>query len=127
MGVGPLEPALRLTRRPRPSAVAPTQPLGRTLATPVGARLALVVDEDLAAAEAVAAWSAGARATRDLAEAYGDGIDAMAIATPAQTHADIVVAAAGAGKAVFCEKPLATELVDAARVADALGTAGTPF
>ena len=100
---------------------------GRTLATLVGARLALVVDDDLAAAEAVAAWSPGARATRDVAEALGDGVDAIAIATPAQTHADIVVAAAGAGKAVFCEKPLATELADAARVADALGAARTPF
>lgn len=100
---------------------------GRTLASLVGARLALVVDEDLAAAEAVAAWSPGARATREVDEAFAPGIDAVAIVTPAQTHADLIVRAAGAGKAVFCEKPLATDLADARRVREALHAAGTPL
>lgn len=99
---------------------------GRTLASLVGARLAWVVDEDRAAAEAVAAWSPGARATRAVADTLGD-VDAVAIVTPAQTHADLIVAAAGAGKAVFCEKPLATDLADVARVREALRSAGTPF
>src|SRR6266700_4793631 len=38
------------------------------------------------------------------------GVDAVVIATPTSTHHDLVIAAAGAGKAIFCEKPLALTL-----------------
>jgi predicted dehydrogenase len=37
-------------------------------------------------------------------------LDAVVIATPTSTHYDLVVAAASAGKAIFCEKPLALTL-----------------
>ncbi len=100
---------------------------GRTLASIVGGRLVVVVDADLAAAEAVAAWSPGARATADVAAAYGDDVDAVVVVTPAQTHAPIIEAAARAGKAVFCEKPLATTWDDALRVRATLRATGTPF
>jgi predicted dehydrogenase len=40
-------------------------------------------------------------------------VDAVTIATPAFTHADLAEQAAGAGKAVLCEKPLAASLADA--------------
>ena len=100
---------------------------GRTLASIVGGQLVVVVDADLAAAEAVAAWSPGARATVDLNAAYGDDVDAVVVVTPAQTHAPIIEAAARAGKAVFCEKPLATTWADALRVRAALRATGTPF
>ena len=36
-------------------------------------------------------------------------VDAVVIAAPARFHADLVVAAAAAGKAVFCEKPMAAD------------------
>lgn len=39
-------------------------------------------------------------------------IEAVVIATPTSTHRDLVVAAARAGKAIFCEKPLALSLED---------------
>ena len=43
-----------------------------------------------------------------LAEALADkSIKAVALATPHTQHVDEVITAAGAGKAVFCEKPLA--------------------
>jgi myo-inositol 2-dehydrogenase / D-chiro-inositol 1-dehydrogenase len=100
---------------------------GRTLASLVGGRLSVVLDEDLAAAEAVAAWSPGARAGRDVADAFGDDVDAVVVVTPAQTHAAIIEAAARAGKAIFCEKPLATSLADVARVRGAVAAAGVPF
>jgi myo-inositol 2-dehydrogenase / D-chiro-inositol 1-dehydrogenase len=100
---------------------------GRTLASLVGGRLAVVVDDDLAAAEAVAAWAPGARATRDLAVALGDDVDAVVVVTPAQTHAAIVEAAALADKAIFCEKPLATSLGDVDRVRSTLRGRGVPF
>lgn len=44
-----------------------------------------------------------------------DGIEAVLIAAPARFHADLVEAAAKAGKAVFCEKPMAVTLEDARR------------
>jgi myo-inositol 2-dehydrogenase / D-chiro-inositol 1-dehydrogenase len=100
---------------------------GRTLASLLGGRLVVVVDEDLAAAEGVAAWAPGARASRDPAEAYGDDVDAVVIVTPAQTHAGIIEAAARAGKAIFCEKPLATSWDDVARVRTTLRATATPF
>jgi myo-inositol 2-dehydrogenase/D-chiro-inositol 1-dehydrogenase len=53
-----------------------------------------------------------------------EGIDAVVIAAPARVHADLVAAAAGAGKAVFCEKPMAVTLADADRAIDAARAAG---
>ncbi|HEX3202169.1 MAG TPA: Gfo/Idh/MocA family oxidoreductase [Actinomycetes bacterium] len=51
---------------------------------------------------------------------------AMATAE-ASFHADLVVAAAGAAKAVFCEKPMALTLADADRVIAATQAAGVPL
>jgi predicted dehydrogenase len=45
-------------------------------------------------------------------------VDAVTIATPAFTHLPIVEAAAKAGKAIICEKPLAANLEDARRIID---------
>lgn len=100
---------------------------GRTLAGMVGAGLSLVVDQDRTAAAAVAAWSDGARVSGDLASACGDEIDAWVIATPAQSHADLIVRGAERGKAIFCEKPLATSLQDLPRIEAALSASAVPF
>lgn len=51
-------------------------------------------------------------------------VDAVVIAAPARFHADLVVAAACAGKAVFCEKPMALSLADADRALGAARAAG---
>jgi myo-inositol 2-dehydrogenase / D-chiro-inositol 1-dehydrogenase len=48
----------------------------------------------------------------------------VVIAAPARFHADLVVAAAGAGKGVFCEKPMALTLADADRAIAAARAAG---
>jgi myo-inositol 2-dehydrogenase / D-chiro-inositol 1-dehydrogenase len=100
---------------------------GRTLAGMVGAELALVVDQDLAAADAVAAWGEGARTAATIDAACDADIDAWVIVTPAQTHADLIVRGAEAGKGIFCEKPLATALRDLPRLEGALAHAGVPF
>ncbi len=42
-------------------------------------------------------------------------IDAVVLATPHSLHCEQVIAVANAGKAVFCEKPLALTRADAAR------------
>ncbi len=46
-------------------------------------------------------------------------IDAIVLATPHSMHTDQIIAAAQAGKHVFCEKPLALDSVSAKRAADA--------
>src|SRR5436309_657644 len=51
-------------------------------------------------------------------------IDIVDVCTPPGTHAEIVEAAAGAGKAVLCEKPLAADYASAARAAKAAADAG---
>lgn len=51
-------------------------------------------------------------------------VDAVLITSPSGHHADQVVAAAQAGKHVFCDKPLALDAQDAARAVDACREAG---
>jgi predicted dehydrogenase len=53
-------------------------------------------------------------------------IDAIDICTPNNTHAEIAIAAAGAGKMVLCEKPLAMNLVEGQAMVDAIEKAGVP-
>jgi predicted dehydrogenase len=63
--------------------------------------------------------------TTRFAEVLADpAIDAVVLATPHSQHVDEVVAAASAGKAVWCEKPLALTRAEAARAVDACRTAG---
>lgn len=52
-------------------------------------------------------------------------IDAVVIAVPARFHAQLAIIAAKAGKAVFCEKPMALTLEDADKVIDAAKKANT--
>ena len=51
-------------------------------------------------------------------------IDAVDICTPNNSHHDIVLAAAQAGKHVYCEKPLAMNVAEAARMVRAVDAAG---
>jgi myo-inositol 2-dehydrogenase / D-chiro-inositol 1-dehydrogenase len=51
-------------------------------------------------------------------------VEAVLITTPPNTHAELVQAAAAAGKHVFCEKPLAQNVGDARRAANACERAG---
>jgi myo-inositol 2-dehydrogenase/D-chiro-inositol 1-dehydrogenase len=51
-------------------------------------------------------------------------IDLVDIATPNNTHAEIAIAAAEAGKMVICEKPLARNAAEAQKMVDAAEKAG---
>lgn len=53
-----------------------------------------------------------------------DDIDAIDICTPNDTHAEIAIAAAAAGKMILCEKPLARTLEEAKTMVDAIEKAG---
>ncbi|MGT0245050.1 inositol 2-dehydrogenase [Burkholderia pyrrocinia] len=75
------------------------------LARHPGAKLKYVVDRHAPSAEALA-HAHGAQVA-DVERALGDSaVQAVVIASSTDTHADLIVAAANAGKAVFCEKPI---------------------
>ncbi|HZB51903.1 MAG TPA: Gfo/Idh/MocA family oxidoreductase [Mycobacteriales bacterium] len=102
---------------------------GESLAHRVpGARLVAVADPAPGAARRLADRLGAPAAWPDPAELLADpAVEAVVIAAPATAHADLVVAAAGAGKAVFCEKPMATTLADADRAIAAAEAAGVPL
>jgi myo-inositol 2-dehydrogenase / D-chiro-inositol 1-dehydrogenase len=102
---------------------------GETLARRVpGAVLAAVADPAPGVAQRLASSLGCPRAALDPAEVMADpSIRAVVIAAPPSVHADLIEAAAGAGKAVFCEKPMALTLADADRAIEAAHAAGVPL
>jgi myo-inositol 2-dehydrogenase/D-chiro-inositol 1-dehydrogenase len=90
------------------------------------ARLAHVVDVHAPAATALAAKH-GATVS-DTATALADPkVGAVIIASSTDTHADLVIAAARAGKAIFCEKPIDLSLPRVDACLDAVAKAGVPM
>lgn len=86
------------------------------------ARLGAVFDVEGAQANAVSA-ELGA----DVAASYDEllkAVDAVVIASPAPTHPQLVHRAARAGKHIFCEKPLATDLAQSRRMDETVRAAG---
>jgi len=53
-------------------------------------------------------------------------IDVIDVSTPGDSHCEIAVAAAEAGKIVWCEKPIGNTLDEARRMADAVARSGQP-
>lgn len=83
------------------------------------ARLVAVADPAEESARRLAARLGVDRAYGDPAEVLADpAVEAVVIAAPARFHAELVVAAAAAGKGVFCEKPMALSVADADRAVD---------
>lgn len=79
-----------------------------------GNTISAVAGRSQASAEAAAA-TFGARTAAESPEALiaRDDVDVVHICTPNATHADLARKAIAAGKAVICEKPLATTVEDA--------------
>ena len=67
-------------------------------------------------------WEEAATDWREVVDR--DDIDLIDIATPGDSHAEIAIAAARAGKAVFCEKPLGNTVPEAERMLAAVTKAG---
>src|SRR5207247_5670149 len=90
-------------------------------------RVVHVMDVDGAVAAAVAART-GARSTTDVQALLDDAaVDVVAVCSPHQFHAEQVEAATKAGKrGILCEKPLATTVEQAQRIADVSASSGVP-
>jgi myo-inositol 2-dehydrogenase/D-chiro-inositol 1-dehydrogenase len=86
-----------------------------------GAALAAVHDADPAAARAVEAPAF------DSVEDLLAEVDAVAICSSTETHADLIIAAARAGRPIFCEKPVSLDLAEVDRALRAVDAAGVPF
>ncbi|QLQ11709.1 MAG: inositol 2-dehydrogenase [Nocardioidaceae bacterium] len=91
-----------------------------------GLELAAVADAVPAAADQVAESLSVPVLTIEELLAAPD-IDAVAVCSSTDTHVDLVVAAAQAGKAIFCEKPVSLDLAQVDRAVAAVQAAGVPF
>ena len=58
---------------------------------------------------------------------HDPAVDAVVIVTPTDTHGAVTRAAAAAGKAIFCEKPLAISLADALAMKQVVQASGVFF
>jgi len=89
------------------------------------AELAAIADAHEPTARAAAEATRLDRWTTDPEELIADpSIDAVAIASSTDTHAPLIIAAAEAGKAIFCEKPIALDLEGTDAALDAVAEAG---
>jgi predicted dehydrogenase len=99
--------------------------LARNLATIPGCELAWLCDASEQARERLAGAFPAARTTGALEDLLADEtLDAVVLATPVPTHAELAIAALEAGKHCFVEKPLATRAADAERAVAAAQAAG---
>jgi predicted dehydrogenase len=98
--------------------------LARNLAAIPGCELAWLCDASEQARERLKAAFPATRTTGALADLLADeALDAVVLATPVPTHAELAIAVAQAGKHCFVEKPLATNAADAERVVAAAAAA----
>jgi predicted dehydrogenase len=87
--------------------------------------LVAVADPDPAQRERVGHAFPGAAVCASLDEVLArDDVDAVVLATPASTHADLAVRALESGRHVLVEKPLATSVAEGARIVEAAKGAG---
>lgn len=104
----------------------------RNLLHNVRVDLKYVVEEDVSIAERlVSAYRLTATQvlhSRDIDLVLGDSsVKACVIATPTQTHEELVMACLTAGKAVFCEKPLANSVEAIAKCYDTAKSQNLPL
>jgi myo-inositol 2-dehydrogenase/D-chiro-inositol 1-dehydrogenase len=85
-----------------------------------GARVAAVSDVDAPRAEKVAGECGGAAVFGDAAEMIrSDEVEAVVVASPDPTHAELVLECLRLGKPVLCEKPLAMSPEEASGIVEA--------
>ncbi len=97
----------------------------KTLNAIAAAELHAVCDLDPARGAEMQRQFGAAKVYTDYRQLIADpDVEAITVATPDFAHADIVLAAIAAGKPVMSEKPLATTLAEAERIADAAAASG---
>jgi predicted dehydrogenase len=103
-----------------------------------GAKVPLPALSEMEEFEPVAVWSRTPARARELAEQHSlalgtsdvdellahPGLEAVHVATPVATHAEIAIAAARRGLHVLVDKPVAMDLAEARAVRDAIADAG---
>lgn len=90
-------------------------------------RLAAICGRDRTATRRAAKQLGWERAETDWRAIIADPlIDIVDVCTPNDLHAEIAIAAARAGKAVLCEKPLALNTGEARRMVEAVKRARVP-
>ncbi|MCB6365701.1 Gfo/Idh/MocA family oxidoreductase [Intestinibacillus massiliensis] len=84
-----------------------------------------VADPDEAAAKRAAARFGFKKCSCDWADVVNDpAVELVVVATPNDSHAEISIAAAKAGKHIICEKPMANTLEDGRAMVEAVEQAG---
>ena len=124
------------------AALAPAAPIriGLIGCGRIGTHHATTLARRLSEAELVAVADPGEASAQRLGDSLGvewltdpqvllhdERVEAVAITSTSTTHADLVVAAARAGKAVFVEKPMAMNLAEADRAIAVAEAAGIPL
>src|SRR4051794_7184924 len=100
----------------------------RNLAALPGVELAWCCDASEAGRARVGPTFPRAQLTAELAEVLDDDtVDAVVLATPGPTHAELAVQVLDAGKHCFVEKPMAQSAADAEAVGAAAPTPGRPL
>jgi len=100
----------------------------RVYAEHPGAKLVAVCDVNAERAEEVGRRYGAAKILTDYTEAIAcDAVEAVSVATPDFAHFQPVMAALAAKKHVLVEKPMATSLEEAERIAEAVARAGVTF
>jgi len=101
--------------------------VGRFFSPKLTPRLKVICGRDRAKVKEAAArlgWEEWATDWREVVT-WPD-VDVVDVSTPGDTHAEIAIAAARAGKAILCEKPLANDVREAKAMLAAVRKAGVP-
>ncbi len=99
---------------------------GLNVAGRPGVKLVAVADPHRPSAEALAS-ATGAEVREADSVIESADVDAVIIGTPTTTHADFIERAAGAGKAIFCEKPVDLSSARIQACLDVVKTCGVPL
>lgn len=91
-----------------------------------GAALGPVYDASVVAAREVGS-EMGAPVADSVEEILAGNADAVAICSSADSHAELMIAAARAGKAIFCEKPVSLDLDELDQALGVVQECGVPF
>jgi predicted dehydrogenase len=98
--------------------------VGRFFDLPVDVHLHTICGRTTSAVEKAAARLGWENVSNDWRAVVADpGIDVVDITTPNDSHAEIAVAAAAAGKAVICEKPLGMDVAECEQMVAAVKVA----